>query len=192
MSVVSCQLSRYYSHPSLHLSIVVSSSLLPTTVVTRHSTNLYPTQSIKLASLLEELAYKISLDTPDLTDFPSGTQSLTPPSPYQASHTVKMSKRPTFAFCGTFSGKEGSSASRWLKKFEYELSYYKDNTGTIPTHIYLDQLDMLLTDDAADWAESHPDAARLLAERLLLKTLVISSSVCFVRVSQRGLLESCP
>lgn len=74
---------------------------------------------------------------------------------------------PTFAFCGTFSGKDASgiSAARWLKKFEHEMSGYKsENDGTIPAQTYLDSLSMLLTDDAAEWSESHPDAIRLLAE----------------------------
>ena len=41
---------------------------------------------------------------------------------------------------------------------------YKGADGTIPPKVYLDSLDMLLTDDASQWAESHPDAIRLLAE----------------------------
>ena len=41
---------------------------------------------------------------------------------------------------------------------------YKTVDGSIPPDTYLESLNMLLTDDAADWAESHPDAVRLLAE----------------------------
>lgn len=70
---------------------------------------------------------------------------------------------PTFAFCGTFCGTKGVAASKWLKKFEHEMAGYKNNPGTIPPKLYLDSLDMLLTDDANDWAESHPEASRLLA-----------------------------
>ena len=67
---------------------------------------------------------------------------------------------PSYAFCGTFSGKD--SATRWLRKLEHELSGYKQADGLIPPDKYLDAFNMLLTDDAGDWADSHPDAIRLL------------------------------
>lgn len=69
---------------------------------------------------------------------------------------------PIFAFCGTFSGAENVSAARWLKRLEHELSGYKVS-GVINPSTYLNSLNMLLMDDAAEWAESHPDAIRLLA-----------------------------
>ena len=71
---------------------------------------------------------------------------------------------PTFAICGTFSGTTGISASRWLIKFNHEMKGYRAEDGSIAPDTYLESLNMLLTDDAADWAESHPDAVRLLAE----------------------------
>ncbi len=43
-----------------------------------------------------------------------------------------------------------------------KLSGYKVNDVINPT-TYLDSLNMLLTDDAAEWAESHSEAVRLLA-----------------------------
>ena len=70
---------------------------------------------------------------------------------------------PTFALCGTFSG-TSIPASRWLIKFNHEMKGYRDQEGVIPPDTYLESLNMLLTDDAAEWAESHPDAIRLLAE----------------------------
>ena len=71
---------------------------------------------------------------------------------------------PTFTICGTFSGTAGVPASRWLNKFNLEMRGYRTGDGSIPADIYLESLNVLLTDDAADWAESHPDAARLLTE----------------------------
>ena len=41
---------------------------------------------------------------------------------------------------------------------------YRNEDGTIPADTYLESLNVLLTDDAADWAESHPDAIRLLSD----------------------------
>jgi hypothetical protein len=69
---------------------------------------------------------------------------------------------PTFAFCDTFSGTGNVSVARWLKCLEHELSGYKVN-GIINSNTYLDSLNVLLTDDAAEWAESHSEAIRLLA-----------------------------
>ena len=71
---------------------------------------------------------------------------------------------PTFAICGTFSGTNGVPASRWLVKYNHEMKGYKTEDGSIPADTYLEFLNVLLTDDAADWAESHPDAVRLLNE----------------------------
>lgn len=70
---------------------------------------------------------------------------------------------PTFTFCGCFSGKGAMSAARWLRKLEHELNPYKID-GRIPPGRYMDSINLLLTDDAAEWAETNPDAARLLSE----------------------------
>ena len=70
---------------------------------------------------------------------------------------------PTFALCGTFSGTT-IAASRWLIKFNHEMKGYRSSDGNIPPDLYLESLNMLLTDDAADWAESHPEAVRMLSD----------------------------
>lgn len=70
---------------------------------------------------------------------------------------------PTFAFCGTFSGLT-IPAARWLTKFNHEMKGYRLPDGTIDPGLYLESLNMLLTDDASDWAESYPDAIRILAD----------------------------
>ena len=61
--------------------------------------------------------------------------------------------RPEFKLCGRFNGKE--SAACWLKRFEYEL-------GDAPPAQYLQLIDILLTGDAAAWAESDGEASELL------------------------------
>ena len=145
--------------------------------------------TVNLASnLLLELAAYYQLTDPDLSrpllSAPaspcSGYDSLSPDHPVltpltpeqaQESHrslrasipVAKMSYQingPLYAFCGTFSGKD--SAIRWLRKLEHELSGYKQADGLIPPDKYLDAFNMLLTDDAGDWADSHPNAIRLL------------------------------
>ena len=70
---------------------------------------------------------------------------------------------PTFTFCGCFSGKGAISAARWLKKLEHELNPYKEN-GVIPPGRYMDSINLLLTDDAAEWAETNAEAAGLLSQ----------------------------
>lgn len=71
---------------------------------------------------------------------------------------------PTFAICGTLSGTTGISASRWPINFNHETKGYKVEDESIPPNTYLESLNMLFSDDAADWAESNSDAVRLLAE----------------------------
>lgn len=71
--------------------------------------------------------------------------------------------RPTFALCGTFSGAT-ISAAKWLKKFDHEMEDYRGEDGKFPPAKYLDNLSMLLIDEASDWSESHPEAVRLLEE----------------------------
>lgn len=69
---------------------------------------------------------------------------------------------PDFRFCGQFNGKDGQSAGRWLKKFDWEMSGYKID-GQIPPKTYLEALDLLLIDEAAIWAESTVDIAIMLS-----------------------------
>ena len=68
---------------------------------------------------------------------------------------------PKFTFCGTFSGKDNISAARWIRKLEFELGPFKVN-GAIPAQPLLSSIDLLLTDEAAKWAETNPDAVRIL------------------------------
>ena len=41
---------------------------------------------------------------------------------------------------------------------------YRDENGRFPPTKYLSTLDALLTGEASDWSESHPEAIRLLHE----------------------------
>lgn len=70
---------------------------------------------------------------------------------------------PSFAFCGPFPGQMNISANRWFRKFDYEMSGFCID-GRIPADKYLSFLNMLLTEDAAEWADSYPDAIRLLED----------------------------
>ena len=89
-------------------------------------------------------------------------QPTNPPTPLIMTY---QQTGPSFAFCGTFSGQGNISAARWLKKFDHEMAGYKTGSPpTIPPNTYLDSLSMLLTDEAAEWSESHPTAVHLLGE----------------------------
>jgi len=104
-------------------------------------------------------SFSISSESPPTTPRPTSPVP-TPDTPISM-EAYKQSV-PTFSFCGTFSGTGNVSAARWIKRLEHELSGYKVD-GVINPSTYLDSLNMLLTDDAAEWAESHPEAIRLLA-----------------------------
>jgi hypothetical protein len=67
-----------------------------------------------------------------------------------------------FAFCEIFSDIENISASRWLMKYEHEMSDYKQQDDRISSNKYLSSLNMLLIDEATEWSKSHSDAIRLL------------------------------
>lgn len=69
---------------------------------------------------------------------------------------------PRFTFCDIFSGQDNISAARWIRKLEFELGPFKVN-GAIPAQRLLTSKDLLLTDEAAKWAEINPDALRILA-----------------------------
>lgn len=68
---------------------------------------------------------------------------------------------PRLTFCDNFSGKDSISAARLIRKLEFELGPFKVN-GAIPAQRLLTSID-LLTDEAVKWAETHPDAVRILA-----------------------------
>ena len=100
---------------------------------------------------------------------PASSHSATPLSYYSPlSSTTQSSDLPhtmafraDFKFCGTFSGKE-AAASKWLKRLNWELKGYAVN-GAVPPHRFIQALDLLLTEEAAVWAESHPQAAAIIA-----------------------------
>ena len=69
--------------------------------------------------------------------------------------------RADFKFCGCFNGKD-IAASKWLKKLDWELEGYAVN-GVIPSHRYIQAIDLLLTEDASAWAETNPQAIHLLS-----------------------------
>ena len=99
-----------------------------------------------------ETATLDTLDSPLLN-----TSIVIPPS------VMDSIPEPKFSFCGCFSGKDTISAARWLKKLEFELAPFKQD-GSMPPRKFLESVDLLLTDDAAEWAETCPDAVRLLAD----------------------------
>ncbi len=68
---------------------------------------------------------------------------------------------PDFALCGPFTGKNGQSATRWLKKLEWELRKHS-SAGSIDPADFLQAVDLLLADDAAVWAETTPLITQLL------------------------------
>ena len=71
---------------------------------------------------------------------------------------------PQFAFYGTFSGKDNTSAAKWIKRLEFELTQYQDENGVIPAQKFLSFVDLLLSDEAAEWAEIDQDAVKLLTD----------------------------
>jgi len=86
---------------------------------------------------------------------------------------------PTYAFYRTFSRKNSTSAPRWLRKLKHELSGYKTNNG-IPADRYLDALNILLTNDAKEWAKSYPKAVRLLTTPTLTKDTIDRFKLLFL------------
>lgn len=87
---------------------------------------------------------------------PSSDQSEEPPP----GDTLAIMTTPTFAFCGKFTGKT-ISAARWLKAYDRELTPRRES-GQLTPESYLEDLDLLLAEDAAEWAESNSEAIRLL------------------------------
>lgn len=74
--------------------------------------------------------------------------------------------RPTFTFCGFFSGNEGGvSSARWLKRLEWELEPYEPRDQSQPSYQrnFLRSVDLLLTEDAATWADTSEEISSLLS-----------------------------
>lgn len=61
----------------------------------------------------------------------------------------------------SFSGKD-ISAAKWLKKLDWELEGYNIDDQVPPLRV-TKALELLLTEDAVEWAESHPQAVTILA-----------------------------
>jgi len=72
-----------------------------------------------------------------------------------------MAFRADFKFCGFFNGKD-IAATKWLKKLDWELEGYAVS-GAVPPHRFTQAIDLLLTEEAAAWAETHPQAIDILA-----------------------------
>ena len=68
--------------------------------------------------------------------------------------------RADFKFCGYYNGKD-MPATKWLKKLDWELEGYAV-AGTVPPHRYTQAFGLLLTEDAATWSETHPQAVEIL------------------------------
>ena len=81
----------------------------------------------------------------------------------------------TFVFCDIFFDQNNISTSRWLKKFEHEMSDYKTVViDAISADKYFESINMLFIDDVANWSESHSDAIRLLNDSVFIQFTVIS------------------
>lgn len=77
-------------------------------------------------------------------------------------HHQASGSRPTFTFCGSFSGSGEISAARWLKKLEWELEPHHSPGPPSPKTL-LKYVELLLTDDAATWAETSQEVSSLLS-----------------------------
>ena len=56
------------------------------------------------------------------------------------------------------------SGAEWLRKFEFDMEDYQDQDGNFPPAKYLNYMEILPTDLASKWSESHSEAIRLLIE----------------------------
>ena len=49
---------------------------------------------------------------------------------------------------------------------------YRNSEGVIPADVYLENLNVILKEDAADWAKSNPNAIRILADPAPTQTTI--------------------
>ena len=75
---------------------------------------------------------------------------------------MSQGNAPDIALCGSFTGKTGQLAARWLKKMEWELEKHAGDDGSMDPSRFLRAVDLLLADDAATWAETTPGIIELL------------------------------
>lgn len=83
-----------------------------------------------------------------------------------------------FNFCGCFFEKGAISATKWLKKLKHELRLFKEG-GVISSNRFIDSVNFLLTDDAAEWAETNMNAVRLLTEENFIADTIASFKTLF-------------
>ena len=94
----------------------------------------------------------------------SGSKASIYPKVYKTRNTTLVTtpimSSSTFVFYSKFNGKN-ESASRWLKSLDHELSSVRASGGlSIQSH--LQYIDLLLQGEATEWADSSPEAIRLL------------------------------
>ncbi|KLJ06550.1 hypothetical protein EMPG_10048 [Blastomyces silverae] len=81
-----------------------------------------------------------------------------------------------FRHCGKFSGENGQSLNRWLRKLEWELRFVKID-GKVPSDQLLAAIDVLLTGEAEEWLQANPNLCQLLerpteeGEKIFLEAL---------------------
>ena len=66
-----------------------------------------------------------------------------------------------FKFCDKFIGTNDVSDSKRLRYLDHELRPFRMNE-VVPPQRYLKSVDLLLTDDAAEWTEGNGEVSRLL------------------------------
>ena len=64
-------------------------------------------------------------------------------SGHQQAPGSQATPSPQFAFCGTFSEKDNISASRWIKRLEFELKPFQDEHGVVPVRKFISSIDLL-------------------------------------------------
>ena len=84
------------------------------------------------------------------------------PAAKMAQTSRNINYRPDFKMCGKFSGEQGSSAEKWLRKFEYDMHGLRDIEGNISPSDYLTSIEILLADQAEILAESTPQVPEIL------------------------------
>lgn len=92
-------------------------------------------------------------------DTPNHTSYLKSTDPHLSSSTpATQSARCclTFQVCGSFSGKDGIPAARWLRNLEQEFRIQDRHTEDIQPVDLLLAIDFLLTGAALKWAEENP------------------------------------
>lgn len=70
--------------------------------------------------------------------------------------------RADFKLCGYYNGRD-MPAAKWLKKLDWELEGYAVDRK-VPPHRFIQAFELLLTEDASNWAETHPQAVEILAK----------------------------